>query len=113
AHKNISSKYKVSKYGVCVENLEKDAVPSIEPDSESIIILDEIGKMECFSAVFKETVLKALDSENIVLGTISVAEEKFTKEIKERDDVEIIEINSKNRDELPEQIIEKIMKLKS
>ena len=37
-----------------------------------IIILDEIGKMECFSDNFKKAATEALDSPNIVVGTITL-----------------------------------------
>jgi nucleoside-triphosphatase len=91
-------------------NIETVAVPSIEPRNTDIIILDEIGKMECFSEVFKRAAVKALDSPNIVIGTITFGGDDFIKGIKNRDDMELFEVTTENRDALPGSIIEKISK---
>ncbi len=105
-HKNIKSKYSVSKYGVSIENIDNIAVPAIMPDNENeLIILDEIGKMECFSDKFKKYTLKILDAPNIVLGTIAIGGTDFIKEIKRREDIQIIEVTKNNRNELPDKIL--------
>ncbi|MBC2714532.1 MAG: hypothetical protein HF978_04410 [Desulfobacteraceae bacterium] len=49
AHQDITSEFHIRRYGVSIENIESLAVPSNTPVSNHIIILDEIGKMECFS----------------------------------------------------------------
>jgi nucleoside-triphosphatase len=77
AHQDIRSDFHIRRYGVSIENIENIAAPSIAPVNKNIIMLDEIGKMECFSAVFKEAALKALDSPNIVLGTITFGSDDF------------------------------------
>ena len=47
------SKYKVSKYGIRLEEFENEILPSIQPNEEcGVVIFDEIGKMECFSQIF-------------------------------------------------------------
>ena len=61
--------------------------------------------MECFSEVFKKAAVTALDSENIVIGTITLGGNDFIRGIKERDDLEIHEVTPENRDSLPEEII--------
>jgi len=52
AHQDIKSDFYIRRYGVSIENIESIAVPSITPVENNIIILDEIGKMECFSPAF-------------------------------------------------------------
>lgn len=105
-HRDIKSDFTVSKYGVSIENIEKIAIPAIIPDNESqIIILDEIGKMECFSENFQKFSLKILDSYNIVLGTIALGGTEFIKKIKAREDIQLFEVNESNRNELPEKIL--------
>ncbi len=105
-HRDIKSTYTVSKYGVSIENIDNIAVPSIIPDNQSqIIILDEIGKMECFSEKFKEAALQALDSDNTVIGTIATGGTDFIRKIKNRCDIKIIEVTESNRNELPEKIL--------
>ena len=107
AHQDIISDFHIRRYGVSMENIETIAVPSITPHENDIIILDEIGKMECFSEVFKKAALAALDSTNIVIGTITFGGGEFIQEVKEREDIEIVEVTENNRDSLPELILEK------
>ena len=65
AHQNIRSKYRVGKYGVNLEDIDHIAVPSmVSQNEEMMVIIDEIGKMECFSSFFKETVIRIPTSQN-------------------------------------------------
>lgn len=111
AHQDIQSDFHIRRYWVSIENIEMIAVPSITPVDRNIIILDEIGKMECFSEVFKHAALKALGSPNIVVGTITLGGNVFIKGIKDREDSEILEVTPDNRDELPDMILTRISKL--
>ncbi|MEW6526375.1 MAG: nucleoside-triphosphatase [Spirochaetota bacterium] len=111
AHQNIVSPYHIRRYGVDIHNIDTIAVPSIIPHSNTIIILDEIGKMECFSETFKDIAIKALDSTNIVIGTITLGGDEFIKSIKQRDDIEIHEVTMENRDILPDMIVQKVKNL--
>jgi len=110
AHQEIESEHRIRRYGVSMENLETIAVPSLEPEEGKVIILDEIGKMECFSRAFCEAAKNALDSPNPVIGTITYGGTGFIADVKARKDIEIIEVTEENRDVLPSLIIEKIEK---
>lgn len=109
AHEDIISEFHIRRYGVSVENIENIAIPSIRPIDNQMIILDEIGKMECFSPKFIEAVKLALDSPNIVLGTITLGGTDSIQEIKKREDIKIIEVTLENRDYLPQIIIQDIL----
>jgi len=111
AHQNIKSDFHIRRYGVSIENIERIAVPSIRPIDNNIIILDEIGKMECFSEKFKKAATLALDSENIVVGTITIGGTDFILEVKQRPDTEIIEVTEESRDALPDVVLEKIIQI--
>lgn len=108
AHQDIESNFYIRRYGVSIENIESIAVPSIKPANKNIIILDEIGKMECFSEKFKKAVQQVLDSKNIVIGTIALGGDNFIFEVKGRPDMEIIKVEEDNRNFLPSLILEKI-----
>ena len=109
-HEDIRSPYHIRRYGVSIKNVESIAVPAITPQSEdAIIIIDEIGKMECFSAAFCEAALKALDSPNRTLGTIAVGGTDFIQSIKERNDIRIYEVTLQNRDQLPDQLVKVLL----
>jgi len=108
AHQDIKSDFHIRRYGVSIENIENIAVPSITPMESNIIILDEIGKMECFSRAFKKAAVNALDAPNIVIGTITFGGDNFIMEIKKREDIEINEVTVDNRNSLPGLILRKI-----
>jgi nucleoside-triphosphatase THEP1 len=72
-------------------------IPS-KPDQ--IVILDEIGKMECFSRLFRETLIRVLDSPNTVIGSIAFKGIPFIETVKKRPDVLLVMVNEKNRDSL-------------
>lgn len=111
AHQDIKSDFHIRRYGVSIENIENIAVFSISPIGSNIIILDEIGKMECFSDKFRQAATIALDSTNIVIGTITFGGTDFISEVKQRDDIEIIEVTLDNRDLMPDLILEKVSKI--
>jgi nucleoside-triphosphatase len=111
AHQDIKSDFHIRRYGVSIENIECIAVPSISPVENSIIILDEIGKMECFSLAFKQATTNAINASNIVIGTITLGGDDFIREIKKRNDMEISEVTMDNRDLLPGRILRKNSRL--
>jgi len=113
AHQDIRSDFHIRRYGVSIENIETIAVSSIKPRNRYIIILDEIGKMECFSDIFKQAALTALDSTGIVIGTITLGGDEFITRIKNRKDIEILEVTPGNRDSLPDLILERAAALHS
>jgi nucleoside-triphosphatase len=111
AHTNIKSTYRVGKYRVNLECIEKIGVTSILDGikRKQIIIIDEIGKMELFSKKFKDAVIKALDSNCPVLGTILFRRHPFCDKIKRRKDAQIIEVTKENRNALPEKILHELL----
>ena len=108
AHQDQESDFHIRRYGVSIKNIETIAVSAIAPVNRNVIILDEIGKMECFSESFKKAAIHALDSPNIVLGTIAFGGDAFILNIKEREDLEIHEVTPDNRNSLPDIMIKKI-----
>ena len=111
AHQDITSDFHIRRYGVSIKNIETLAVPSIAPVDDQIIILDEIGKMECFSQKFRTAAIAALNSDNIAIGTITLGRDEFILSIKARTDLEIHEVTLENRDALPDLILTKISNL--
>jgi nucleoside-triphosphatase len=101
AHERIKSRWRVGKYGVNLSDIEKIAVPSMMPaTSDQLVVIDEIGKMECFSELFKKTLEGVLDSDLPVIGSIALKGDRFIQKIKERSDVLLVTVTPQNRDEL-------------
>jgi nucleoside-triphosphatase len=65
-----------------------------------ILVVDEIGKMECFSGLFRQTLMNILDTTNTVVGSISLKGDAFLGAIKKRPDTLLISVSEKNRDYL-------------
>jgi len=107
AHTSIRSLHRVSKYGVDTDSIDKVAVPALKQaiQSKDIIVIDEIGKMELFSPSFKDAVIEALQSEKKVLGTIMLASHPWADRIKERPEVEVIQVTRLNRNEVVNQAL--------
>jgi nucleoside-triphosphatase THEP1 len=100
AHDKIKSWFKVGKYGVNLEDIDQIAVPSMIPTQrDEIVVVDEVGKMECCSPLFKKTLIEVLDSHHPVIGSIAQKGGKFIQRIKARDDVLLVRLNEKNRDD--------------
>ena len=99
AHRSVRSRYRVGRYGVNLKDIDDIAVPAMIPSGhEEIIVIDEIGKMECFSRLFRETLSQVLDSPNPVLGSIALRGTPFIEGIKRREDVMVIDVTIQNRD---------------
>ncbi len=111
SHKEISSPYKVGQYKVDIKGFE-DFLGSISffNPSTRLIIIDEIGKMECLSLRFQKILKEILDSEKWVITTIALKGSGFIAEVKERKDVELFEITRKNRDSLLKEISDFVSK---
>jgi nucleoside-triphosphatase len=109
AHQSIRSTFRVGKYGVNLEDLDQIAVPSMIPSApDQIVVIDEIGKMECFSRLFKETLTKVLSSDNLVIGSVAIKGDRFIQSIKKRDDVTLVSITEKTRDAALQLFFEKL-----
>jgi nucleoside-triphosphatase len=101
SHKDIKSTYRVGQYKVDIESFENflDSVPFFD-SLNRLIIIDEIGKMECFSDSFKNLLKKILNSGKLVIATIALKGNGLIAEIKERQDIKLFELTSHNRDTL-------------
>jgi nucleoside-triphosphatase len=105
---NISGPYRVGRYGVDLRDLEQVGVKAlqraIQQRSVSVVVIDEIGKMELFSSAFREAVLTALDSPKIVLASVMTGPHDWVDAIKARADVVLIDVTQANRQAIPERI---------
>jgi len=108
AHIDFNSHYRVSKYGVDVEGLERVGVAALREATQEcdVVVIDEIGKMELFSHAFREAVMEALDSERRVLGTIMLAPHPWADAVKRHPDVALIELTRANRAQVLEQVLD-------
>jgi nucleoside-triphosphatase len=94
AHVDFHGRYRVGKYGVDVDELDRVGVPALEEAirQRDVIVIDEIGKMELFSKRFREVVLEAIHSDKPVLGTIMLNSHPWADEVKRQPQVRLVEI---------------------
>ena len=94
AHVNIHSPYRVSKYGVDIDGLDRVGVPALYQAVQQcdLVVVDEIGKMELFSANFREAVSQIIDSGKRVLGTIMLNPNPWADRIKQNPQVHLLEV---------------------
>jgi len=107
AHADRRGSPRVGKYGVNLPDLEAVGVEALTHALQHarLIIIDEIGKMELFSPLFRRVVVECLDSPKPVLATVPSRGHPFVDEIKLRPDVEIVSLTRANRDRLAADII--------
>jgi nucleoside-triphosphatase len=109
ASASVSGPYRVGKYSVHLDDLEEVGVnavwEAVEHPDVSVVVIDEIGKMELLSPAFRHAVLAALDSPKSVLATVMARSEPWVDAVKARPEVTLIEVSRANREALPEQIL--------
>jgi len=109
SHKQIESPYRVGHYRVdikCFDNFLESI--SFSNPLTRLIIIDEIGKMECLSDRFKKFLKEALGSGKWVIATIALKGSGLITEVKQRQDVKLFEMTQSNRDVLFSEILNEI-----
>jgi nucleoside-triphosphatase len=109
SHISIKSRYRVGRYKVNVTGFEDflDGISFFDPSSHMVMV-DEIGKMECLSTKFDRIMKEVLDSEKWVIATIALEGSGLITQVKKRQDVKLFEITQSNRDVLFSEILKEI-----
>ena len=106
AHINIHSPYLVSKYGVDIDSLDRVGVSALHQAAQQcdLVVIDEIGKMELFSASFRDAVLQIISSGKKILGTIMFSPHPWADAIKRQPQVNLIEVTRYNHHQVLEEL---------
>lgn len=110
AHVDIKSRFKVSKYGVDVSGFDNNVVPVLDAsrsDAE-LFVLDEIGKMECFSKKFVAAVRKLFESDKSVIAAVAQKGSGLIAEVKQQPGTELVALTKDNRDEVVTDVIRRL-----
>ena len=109
SHVDIKSPYRVGRYKVDDSGFEDflDGISFFDPSSH-IVMVDEIGKMECLSDKFERILKRVLNSEKWVIATIALKGSGLITEVKKRQDVKLFEITQSNRNVLFSEILKEI-----
>jgi nucleoside-triphosphatase len=108
AHADVRSRFKVGKYGVDVDGFEKAVVPvlDVERTDVDLFVIDEIGKMECFSEKFVAAVRRLLASDKSVLATVAKKGAGLIREVKDYPDARRFNVTRENQDKITTEILQ-------
>jgi nucleoside-triphosphatase THEP1 len=99
---------RVGRYRVDLDAIDRVGIPALEAEGTELFVIDEIGKMELLSRPFREQLLTCLDKENVVATIAQKGGGAFVETIKNRPDVEVIEVTMANRDRLVWDLLDRL-----
>jgi nucleoside-triphosphatase len=110
SHVDFPGLCRVGKYGVDLENFHRVALPTLElaPGIE-LIVVDEVGKMECFSKPFIEAMERLWRQPLPLLITVAAKGGGYISAIKDKPDKILLTVTPANRDDLPNEILDLLL----
>lgn len=112
AHIHQKTGPQVGKYRVNLVDLESIGVKAIAEAIQkyAVVVIDEIGPMELFSAKFKQAVHDALESNKVVLAVVHAkAKDPLITQTKQEADAELFTVTVDNRDGLPDLLVQRVL----
>jgi nucleoside-triphosphatase len=105
AHVAFRTGFQVGKYGVDVNEFEAflRPLPFLSPDT-GLIMIDEIGKMECLSHTFSQIIEDILNSQKPMIATIAQKGSGLIAALKKRSDAQLFTLTRENQDDVFEKI---------
>jgi len=109
AQRGGSGPLRVGSYRVVLRDLEALVLPELAEGMKNrkCLIVDEIGKMECLSAAFRDMVNEVLDSDCQLVGTIGRGL-PFIDQVAGRPDVDLIRLTVVNRDSVLDELLRRL-----
>jgi nucleoside-triphosphatase len=106
AHVDIKGRFRVGKYGVDIAAFESflEKIDFFAPEPR-LIVIDEVGKMECFSEFFQKLVQQVWDSDKALVATIARKGGGMIEQLKRRPDATLLEVTVANRDRILTEIL--------
>lgn len=112
AHVHQKTGPQVGKYKVNLTDLERIGVKAVTEATQKydVVVIDEIGPMELFSAKFKQAVQAALESSKVVLAVVHAkAKDPLISEAKRLPGAELFTVTADNREGLPQMLAIKVL----
>ncbi len=112
SHVEFRTPYRLGKYRVDLRSFENflESVRFFAPEIR-LVVIDEIGKMECLSEKFREIVFRLVSGPGNLLATIALRGTPFMEGIKLSPGIQIYELTPANRNRLRFELLEKINRL--
>ena len=114
AHIDIKGPFRVGKYGVDVAAFEKSVVPILDAEKTDVqlFIIDEIGKMECYSKKFVAAIHRLFKSDKSVLSTVALKGSGLISEVKDYPNTRLFNLTRQNSEKTIEEILQSLCFLK-
>jgi nucleoside-triphosphatase len=99
ARANRAGPYQVGPYSVSTEEMDGVGVPALAAGpGTGLVVLDEVGKMESFSAAFRQAVEGLLAGDVPLLATVAAHGVGFPKKVRQDPRIDLVKMNRKSRD---------------
>lgn len=106
SHVDFSGPLRVGKYRVNLDNLHQVALPAMAPAPDiDLIVVDEIGKMECLSPRFIAAMERLWAAPVSVLATVAAKGSGYIRAVKQKPGIIMMTINLQNRERVPAQLL--------
>ncbi len=107
AHVEVKGPHRVGKYGVDPESFEAVGVDALERavQEKELIVIDELGKMELFSARFRRAVEAAVKSGKPVLATVMLTSHPWADGLKAHPEARLIFLTPENRAQVRAEVV--------
>jgi nucleoside-triphosphatase len=112
SHVKVKGPRRVGRYGVDIPGFESflQAIRFDDPGLR-LMVIDEIGKMECMSGRFRELVRECLDSPVPFLATVALRGTPPIEKIKVRPGVRVITMTTEDREAGYREVLEEVRRL--
>jgi nucleoside-triphosphatase len=93
------------------DSFDREAVSLLDPSAADVdlFVLDEIGKMECFSDRFVEAIRRLLESKKSVLATVAQKGSGLIQDVKSYPGVDLVPLTRASRDEVTRQVVDRLL----
>jgi len=110
AHVRTAGPLRVGPYGVELTGLESIGIDALTPkDAGALVVLDEIGKMECLSEAFKARVRRLLDDETSLVATVAAVGVGFVKKVRNSDHAKMFTMTRGESDGMAGEIAREVL----
>lgn len=97
---------RVGRYGVDVEALDGLTERYLgQAEDTDLYVVDEIGKMECFSRSFIRAMRRLLDGPTPLVATVGLRGRGLVADAKTWPGTELWQVTRENRDEMPDRVL--------
>jgi len=111
AHIHIVGPDRIGELGLNLDGFNALLSQQLSPDPKvELFLIDEISMMECKSLQFRDMILNIINSNIPLIATIASHDVLDILNIKEREDISILNMNHKNRDSIWKSVLVEISK---